>query len=258
MIAPSAARAPRRRLRCPIMCSSSGWSVICCDGGPLGAVPRAGNDLISIVHRYGDGMVPDVVLGDRYAEAVRYASAVHADQVRKGTTLPYTAHLLGVSSLVLEAGGDEDQAIAALLHDSAEDHGGEARLEDIERAFGPRVAAIVRECSDSLTPEGAPKADWETRKHGHLRALADASSDGLLVWAADKVHNGRAIVTDLRINGPDAMARFSAPADKVLWYYRENLRLLRDRGVAPALVVPLTEVLQRMEELLVGGDQPLR
>ena len=195
---------------------------------------------------------PAVVLTPRYADAVAYAAAVHAAQSRKGTSIPYVAHLLGVSSLVLEAGGDEDLAIAALLHDSAEDHGGEARLADIESRFGARVAGVVRACSDSLEAEGAGKQDWETRKRHHLAQLADAPDDALLVWAADKVHNGRAIVTDLDVVGPQAMARFHAAPDRVLWYYGANLELLSARGVPAALLIPLRSVVDRMTVLLSG------
>ena len=195
---------------------------------------------------------PAVVLTPRYAEAVEYAARVHAAQGRKGTAVPYVAHLLGVSSLVLEAGGDEDLAIAGLLHDAAEDHGGHARLADIEARFGKRVADVVRECSDSLEPEGAGKQGWEERKRHHLARLADASADVLLVWAADKVHNGRAIVTDLEDAGPAAMDRFNAAPDRVLWYYGANLELLSARGVPAALVVPLRSVVDRMTLLLSG------
>lgn len=190
------------------------------------------------------------MLTARYADAVAYASDVHAAQVRKGTRVPYVAHLLGVSSLVLEAGGDEGLAIAALLHDAAEDHGGRARLADIEARFGVRVASVVGECSDSLSAEGAAKADWEPRKREHLARLAKASDDALVVWAADKVHNGRAIVTDLTASGNAAMSRFHAAPDRVLWYYEQNLGLLEERGVRAALVVPLRLVLDQLRELI--------
>ena len=195
-------------------------------------------------------MPPAVVLSDRYADAVRYAAQVHARQSRKGTDVPYVAHLLAVSALVLEAGGDEDLAIAALLHDAAEDHGGEARLHDIDARFGERVARIVRECSDSLEPEGTAKADWESRKREHLDRMRDADLDTLTVWTADKVHNGRAIVTDLEHDGLSAMDRFSAAPDRVLWYYRENLDRAERSGVAAALVVPLRDLVARMAALL--------
>jgi (p)ppGpp synthase/HD superfamily hydrolase len=196
---------------------------------------------------------PATVLTRRYADAVGYACEVHAQQERKGTGVPYAAHLIGVSSLVLEAGADEDLAIAALLHDAAEDHGGEPRLVDIEARFGARVAAIVRDCSDSLAPDGVEKDDWETRKREHLAHLADASGDTLLVWMADKVHNGRAIVTDLEAHGSRVLSRFHAPPDRILWYYEANLALAEGRGVPDPLLVPLRDVVARLRTLLVSA-----
>lgn len=190
------------------------------------------------------------VLGERYAGAVAYASDVHAAQMRKGTAIPYAAHLLAVSSLVLEAGGDEDLAIAALLHDAAEDHGGEARLSDIAQRFGGRVASIVRACSDSLTPEDTGKADWITRKREHLGHLQDASPDVLLVWMADKVHNSRAIVTDVEADGPSVLERFRGTPDQILWYYSENLRLAEAHSVPLALLIPLRTAVGRLAELI--------
>lgn len=192
------------------------------------------------------------IVSDRYARAVAYAADVHAEQVRRGTEVPYLAHLVGVSSLVLEAGGDEDLAIAALLHDAAEDHGGEARLTDIAARFGDRVADIVRECSDSLLAEGQGKPDWEMRKHEHLARLASASDDTLVVWTADKVHNARALVTDAQVFGLGELAKFHAPADRILWYYRENLALVESRSVPARLRVPLRVAIDELAGLVEG------
>jgi (p)ppGpp synthase/HD superfamily hydrolase len=196
--------------------------------------------------------LPGTVLTPRYADAVAYAAQVHARQARKGTRVPYVAHLLGVSSLALEAGADEDLAIAALLHDAAEDHGGDARLEDIERRFGARVADVVRDCSDSLEAEGDRKEDWETRKREHLARLEEASDDTLLVWMADKVHNGRAIVTDVEARGSEVLTRFHASGDRILWYYESNLELAERRGVPDALLVPLRSTVLRLRGVLAG------
>jgi len=197
------------------------------------------------------GPPPRAVLTSRYASAVAYAVRVHATQFRKGTTVPYASHLLGCSALVLEAGGDEDLAIAALLHDAAEDHGGEQRLADIEERFGVRVAGIVRDCSDSLAPEGMEKRDWETRKREHLARIRSVSGDTLTVWAADKVHNARAIVTDLLAGGDvGAMSRFHAPPARILWYYEENLALIEAGQVSDLLVVPLRLAVTQMRQLL--------
>jgi (p)ppGpp synthase/HD superfamily hydrolase len=192
------------------------------------------------------------VLGDRYTDAVAYAATVHAAQKRKGSHVPYLAHLLGVSSLVLEAGGDEDQAVAALLHDAAEDHGGEAQLVEIADRFGDRVAGIVRECSDSLLPESAVKPAWETRKREHLARLPTASGDTLMVWTADKVHNSRALATDIAVHGLAFLARFHAPPDRLLWYYRANLAIVREREVSAQLVVPLEMAVAALGALVEG------
>ena len=164
------------------------------------------------------------VLTDRFDRALLYATHVHGGQVRKGTSTPYVAHLLAVAATVLEYGGDEDLAIAALLHDSAEDQGGTARLEDVRNRFGERVAGIVEACSDSLadTGRGERKAHWQERKEAYLARLQKAHEDILRVSLADKVHNARAILRDLR--KPDVSekvwARFGQPKEQTLWYYR--------------------------------------
>jgi (p)ppGpp synthase/HD superfamily hydrolase len=164
------------------------------------------------------------VLTDRFDRALLYATHVHGGQVRKGTSTPYIAHLLAVAATVLEYGGDEDLAIAALLHDSVEDQGGKARLEDVRNRFGERVARIVEACSDSLanTARGERKAHWEERKKAYLAHLRKADEDILRVSLADKVHNARAILRDLRKPdiGEEIWARFSQPKERTLWYYR--------------------------------------
>lgn len=164
------------------------------------------------------------ILTDKFDRALLYATHVHGGQVRKGTSTPYVAHLLAVAATVLEYGGDEDLAIAALLHDSAEDQGGKARLEDVRNRFGDRVARVVAACSDSLadTAKGEQKEDWQKRKKAYLAHLDTADDDVLRVSLADKVHNARAILRDLRKPeiGEDIWSRFSQPREKTLWYYR--------------------------------------
>ena len=164
------------------------------------------------------------LLTDRFDRALLYATDVHGRQVRKGTTIPYVAHLLAVSATVLEYGGDEDLAIAALLHDSVEDQGGKARLNDVQNRFGDRVAGVVAACSDSLadTAKGERKTDWGKRKEAYLAHLDTADDDVLRVSLADKVHNARAILRDLRKPdvGRSIWSRFSQPREKTLWYYR--------------------------------------
>ncbi|WP_426960300.1 HD domain-containing protein [Muricoccus radiodurans] len=152
---------------------------------------------------------------DLLAEASSYAIAAHAGQVRKGTTIPYAAHLLAVCALVLEHGGDSEQAAAALLHDVVEDCGAGHRQAIAER-FGPRVAMIVEACTDA---DVLPKPPWRARKEAYLAHLAEAPSDALLVSLADKVHNARAIVGDLRAEGMSVFDRFRGGVDGTVWYY---------------------------------------
>lgn len=156
------------------------------------------------------------MLTDRFDEALAYASRIHRDQRRKDTAIPYVSHLLAVASLTLEHGGDEDQAIAALLHDAAEDQGGAERLADIEARFGPGVAAIVADCTDSWAE---PRPPWRERKAAYVAALAGKPARSLLVSLADKTHNARAIVGDLRRHGDDLWPRFTGGKAGTLWYY---------------------------------------
>jgi (p)ppGpp synthase/HD superfamily hydrolase len=155
----------------------------------------------------------------RLAEATVYAAEVHGHQRRKGSGVPYIAHLLGVTALVLEDGGDDDEAVAALLHDAVEDAGGLERLADIRARFGDRVAEIVLGCSDTTE---SPKPDWCIRKRGYLEHLRapDADRSVLRVSLADKVYNARALVLDYRRDGEALWRRFNRPGPMQLWYYR--------------------------------------
>ena len=189
-------------------------------------------------------------LTQRYADAVAYAATAHAAQRRKGTDIPYIAHLLAVSGSVLEAGGDEDQAIAGLLHDVVEDQGGLPRADDVRARFGDRVADIVLGCSDSTTEDRNDKRPYAERKATHIAHLREASDDVLLVTAADKLHNARAIQADLMIDGPGMLARFNGEPAQILAYYRSILDVLESRGIAPVLVVPLRHVVDQMAELM--------
>lgn len=185
--------------------------------------------------------LPRVVLSDRYFEAVSFASRIHADHTRKDTTLPYVCHLLAVSASVLEAGGDEEQAIAGLLHDAAEDCGGEPCLAEIRRIFGARVADIVLGCSDSLTEDPELKEAWKLRKKRHLNHLKSASADVAMVTAADKLHNVRAINVDIRIAGVAYLDRFNASPNDLVWYYETLAEILHSLSAPLPLVVPLQE-----------------
>ena len=189
---------------------------------------------------------PHVVLTPRYAEAVQYASELHAGQTRKSTDIAYISHLLGVSSLVLEAGGDEDMAIAALLHDGPEDQGGQATLDEIKTRFGDRVANIVEGCSDSLAEDPDNKAPWRQRKEEYLAHLRKADEDTLTVSLADKLHNARAIATDLMITGPSTWDRFNASGEQILWYYESIIEVAKEREAVPFLAVNLGEAVSDM------------
>ena len=156
-------------------------------------------------------------LGPRLQRAFGYAAEKHDGQTRKQSAVPYLSHLMAVASLVLEAGGDEDMAIAALLHDVVEDCGGMPRLREIRKQFGPRVAKIVEGCTDSF---GEPKPEWMQRKKDYLREVKQADAETRLVSASDKLHNVRTILADYRLLGEDIWKRFSGRKDGTLWYDR--------------------------------------
>jgi GTP pyrophosphokinase len=156
-------------------------------------------------------------LGRRFLRAFQFAAEKHAGQSRKASTIPYIAHLMGVASLVLEAGGDEDLAIAALLHDVVEDCGGAPMLNEVRRRFGKRVAGVVEGCTDA---DSYPKPPWRERKEEYLRRLRSADADTRLVSVADKLNNVRSILTDYREIGESVWARFNGGRDGTLWYYR--------------------------------------
>jgi (p)ppGpp synthase/HD superfamily hydrolase len=169
-----------------------------------------------------------------FPEAVELAARCHADHTHKGTEIPYLAHLLAVSSLVLQAGGDQEEAIAALLHDVLEDRPKCVRPREIEDRFGARVLEIVTGCSDGLPEESgeSPERDadnWFDRKTRYLAHLAEAEPSVLRVSCADKVDNARAIVADLRRHGEDLWGRFNAPRDQQLSYYRSLVGAFRSR-----------------------------
>jgi len=189
--------------------------------------------------------MPD--LGERFDQALVYASRLHRGQVRKQTTVPYLSHLLGVTSLALEHGADEDEAIAALLHDAVEDQGGEPTLAEIRKRFGDRVAEIVAACSDSM---GDPKPPWRERKEAYVARLKTSSRSARLVSAADKLHNARSILTDYRREGARVWNRFTAGRDGVLWYYRALVDALRPAGPS-SLVEELDRVVSELERLAV-------
>lgn len=165
-------------------------------------------------------------MGPRFSAALAFANKIHGKQHRKGTRIPYISHLLAVTSLVIEAEGNEDMAIAALLHDAAEDQGGERTLARIRKRFGPRVANIVESCSDTMVH---PKPDWRVRKKAYLAAIPNKPPRALVVSLADKVHNANSMLEDYRKEGERLWKRFNASKEDQLWYYRSLVRQLRGR-----------------------------
>jgi (p)ppGpp synthase/HD superfamily hydrolase len=183
-------------------------------------------------------------LGRRFEQALLFAHRQHAGQLRKGTPAPYISHLLGVAGLVLEAGGDEDLAIAALLHDVVEDCGGIPMLEEVRRRFGARVAQVVEGCTDTCVD---PKPPWRRRKESYVRRLRQADADTHLVSAADKLHNARHILSDYYQDGDAIWTRFHGKRQGTLWYYRALLKEFQRRK-PNRLVNELERVVFELEE----------
>lgn len=186
-----------------------------------------------------------MLLSTRFEEALIFATRLHREQMRKGTTIPYIAHLLGVTSIVLEHGGDEDEAIAALLHDAIEDQGGASTREEIRRRFGETVVAIVDGCTDA---EVIPKPPWRARKEAYIAHIAHAAPSVRLVSVADKLHNARAILADYRELGNDLWKRFNGGKEGTLWYYRALVNAFRATGITP-LIEELDRVISEIEQL---------
>ena len=166
-----------------------------------------------------------MILGENFDRALMFAHKLHRTQLRKGGRVPYIAHLLAVASVVLDYGGDEEEAIAALLHDAVEDQGGAPVLAEIRSEFGDRVADIVAGCTDS---DSEPKPPWQERKEAFLRALKAASPSVRRVVTADKLHNVRTTLEDYRANGEDVWQRFHGAREGTLWYYRSLVEILEN------------------------------
>ena len=193
-------------------------------------------------------------LTSRFDDAFRYAHEVHSAQTRKGTGSPYVSHLMGVASLVLDDGGNEDEAIAALLHDAAEDGGGEATLAEIRASFGDAVADIVLGCSDSLVEDPEDKLPWRERKENYLAHLENASASVCLVSAADKLHNVRSIMRDYREHGEEIWERFQGRRDGTLWYY-ETVTDTLVRRYRTQLTRDLQDDVDALLKMTFTGDQ---
>jgi GTP pyrophosphokinase len=186
-----------------------------------------------------------IPLSTRFDHALLFAAQIHREQDRKKSGIPYISHLLGVTSIVLDYGGDEEMGIAALLHDAVEDHGGRPMLKVIEQLFGARVAKMVDGCTDSYAEDPKKKECWERRKFRYLRRIRHEDAETRFVSAADKLYNVRAVLRDLRYDGEIIFTRFSAPKVKTLWYYRSLVREYRAGGITHRLK-PLIDDLDRV------------
>ncbi len=194
-----------------------------------------------------------LVLTERFSAAVEYVRLLHTE-CRKGTDVPYMAHLLGVAALVMgEAGGrvpvTEDMVIAALLHDAVEDHGGMPRLREIEQRFGEHVARMVAGLSDTFADDHDKKEGWEERKRAYLERLRSEADDVLLISAADKLYNAKSILDDYRLIGDAVWERFKRGADKQLWYFKELLAIFRGHPTNK-IVDDLERVVRKLSELV--------
>lgn len=187
-----------------------------------------------------------MVLSERFTQALIYATELHAHQVRKGSGVPYISHLLGVASIALEYGANEDEAIAALLHDAIEDQGGAATRAEICRRFGENVTAIVDGCTDAVT---TPKPPWRERKQAYIAHLPTASASVLLVSSADKLYNARSILKDYRLLGESLWQRFQGGKAGTLWYYRAIADAFHQIQTTP-IVEELTRVVTELEQLV--------
>ncbi len=197
------------------------------------------------------------VLTDRFADALVYAAQVHEGHSRKGgAQVPYLAHLMSVAALVLENGGDEEQAIAALLHDAIEDQGDRTSPAELRERFGERVTRIVEACSDT---DQKPKPPWLGRKQAYIERMQDEPDEVLLVVLADKVHNARSTIADLRVHGDATWRKFGGTVDQQLWYYRSLSELFVRRLPGP-LSDELARLVAEMEGLAAGsiaGAEPV-
>ena len=189
----------------------------------------------------------------RFDEAVAFASSLHREQVRKGTKVPYVTHLLAVASLVGEQTDDEEVVIAALLHDAVEDQGGAETRADIARKFGERVAELVDACTDA---DVVPKPPWKGRKEAYIARLRDPGtpSAACLISAADKLHNARCMIADLRRFGKDSLRKFNASPAELVWYYRSVADALAGRLPNQPLVDELGRTVETLTRLIAGVE----
>jgi GTP pyrophosphokinase len=199
-----------------------------------------------------------LLLSEKFTRAVDYARTLHIER-RKGTEIPYMAHLLGVASLVMGESGrvdfpvTEDMVIAALLHDAAEDHGGATRLKDIEFNFGSNVARMVEGLSDTLAEDSSKKEKWEERKRAYVERLRDEPRDVQLISAADKLYNAQSILTDYRRIGGEIWKRFKRGRDEQIRYFNELLKVFKKSG-GNEIVDELEHVVRELERVTAQDE----
>lgn len=187
-----------------------------------------------------------MILSHRFTQALVYATELHAEQIRKGSKVPYISHLLGVASIALEYGADEDEAIAALLHDAIEDQGGQTVRAEIRVRFGERVTEIVDGCTDTDT---TPKPPWAERKKAYIARISSTLPSVRLVSAADKLHNIRSILKDYRTQGDVVWDLFKGGKQGTLWYYRSLVAAFHEADSTP-IVIELDRLVTELERLV--------
>jgi (p)ppGpp synthase/HD superfamily hydrolase len=201
-------------------------------------------------------------LTGKFAAAIEYARHLHIER-RKGTDIPYMAHLLGVASLVMGESGHEaipvteDMVVAALLHDTVEDHGGTLREKDVEANFGANVARMVHGLSDSFAEDSEEKESWEDRKKAYIRRLKREPADVRLISTADKLYNARSILEDYRIIGPEIWRRFKRGRNEQIWYFKELVKVYRLFGKS-RIVDELARVVKELKRETANEGRKIR
>ena len=195
----------------------------------------------------------DMPYTTRFEDALRFAAELHREQTRKGTKTPYLTHLMAVASLVGEQTDDEEVVIAALLHDAVEDQGGAKTRQVVAERFGERVASLVDACTDT---DVEPKPPWKPRKQAYLAHLADphTPTEACLISAADKLHNARSIVADLRAHGSSSLEKFKGSPSDIRWYYVSVAEILSARLPKNPLVDELNRTVETLAELITEGQ----
>jgi (p)ppGpp synthase/HD superfamily hydrolase len=200
---------------------------------------------------------PTVILGPRFERALVHAARWHRLQARKSTYTPYLGHLLGVCDLVMAAGGDEDECIAALLHDAVEDQGGSLRLDEIRQEFGARVAAVVAEVTEPGTTDlaGARKAPWEDRKRGYLDRVAAGTPAAVLVSICDKTYNLRSMIDNVAEHGEAGWSVYTGGPARQLWFYR-SLATIYDERIPGRMAERFRALVDDLAALMPPGGVP--